>query len=462
MSDAVSSTNATGSTYRPGRAGASGARTKLNNRLTILLCLVVFVAPVALGSNRPLSWATWAVVMGAISLVSAIVMARTTERFRIGLDRLRLESMLFAILLFYLVFQQLPLGFSHIPNEPGLDISAAQISVAPGATLLTTLRMLTFGLFTFWFLQAAANGDRRKRILDILLIIVVVHALYALVALFQLGDTILGADKWAYWGSATGTFVNRNSFATFLALGAGLASASLGGVLSSGRRDDRGGSAMLYIVALVILLVTTIATNSRMGLLVWCVAATIPMVALLAKTRIPRAGVGLALAGVTLAAIVILIYFGSTMIERLGGLDQDIGLRTALYTQTQQMVLSRPWTGYGGGAFENAFYLFHQLDLSIDLNWNRAHNTYLGLWAELGLVAGSIPILIIAIIGWRIQSGLSREGGSWTAQAAALSALGAGGIHSLFDFSLEIQANTFLFLAICATGLSASLMRREK
>ena len=47
-----------------------------------------------------------------------------------------------------------------------------------------------------------------------LLLVIIACGVYALISL-QSGDTILGLPKWAYLGSATGTFVNRNSFATW-------------------------------------------------------------------------------------------------------------------------------------------------------------------------------------------------------------------------------------------------------
>lgn len=446
--------------YRRARSRSDGLRSRVNSVLAILLCFIVFAAPIALGSNRPLPWAFWAIVVGATTVVVALAMARSGERFRVGLSQLWPETALFGLLIAYLLVQQIPFGSFAIHNPLGLELSASQISVAPGATLLMTLRMLTYGLFGFLFLQASANSARRNLMLDAILLIVVLHALYSLLALFQFSDTLLGAEKSTYLGSATGTFINRNSFATFIALGAGLASARIAYAFIAPDRQRQGTNLVLYIVALAILLVTEIATNSRMGLVVWVVAVTIPPVALLARNGVSKAFVGLVLLGVTLAATLALIYYGAGLVERIGGLERDAGLRGTLYAQVWQMVQTRPWIGYGGGSFENAFYLIHSPDLNVDMNWDRAHNTYLGLWAELGLIAGTMPMLILGLVGWRIMSKLGGDDAAWPAQAAALSALGVGAVHSLVDFSLEMQANTLLFIAICAMGLSASLKRR--
>jgi O-antigen ligase len=132
-------------------------------------------------------------------------------------------------------------------------------------------------------------------------------------------------------------------------------------------------------------------------------------------------------------------------------------LRLDLYQQTLQLIAQRPLLGFGGGSFEWAYQLVHLPTVAPEFRWDRAHNTYLALWAELGVPVGSLVIVLIALIGGRVSKAMASGVGSWTAQAACLGVVVAGGLHSLVDFSLEIQANTLLFLAICAAGLAASL-----
>ena len=111
--------------------------------------------------------------------------------------------------------------------------------------------------------------------------------------------------------------------------------------------------------------------------------------------------------------------------------------------------------GYGGGTFEVAYPLFHQLPVSPDLVWDRAHSTYLSLWAEMGVIAGSIPLLLVLWIAMEaLRLYLSRRSGDWTAPAAAVAVIVVAALHSTVDFSLEMQANVFLFLAILATGIA--------
>ncbi len=112
----------------------------------------------------------------------------------------------------------------------------------------------------------------------------------------------------------------------------------------------------------------------------------------------------------------------------------------------------------GGGTFDLAFPFVHQLPVNPDVVGDRAHNTYLALWGDTGIIFGSLPILAFLIaaarIAWRLVAGC----GNWCLQTVALSVMIVGGLHSLVDFSLEIQAVTLLFLAITAIGVAASLV----
>ena len=72
-------------------------------------------------------------------------------------------------------------------------------------------------------------------------------------------------------------------------------------------------------------------------------------------------------------------------------------VRGDLYRQVWGMILARPWTGYGGEAFELAYPLFHRPPVDPDLVWDHAHSSYLALWTDYGLIFGSMPLLMLLI-----------------------------------------------------------------
>lgn len=434
---------------------------RLNTVTTWLLIFVVALAPLPLASVRPTFSGLWATYLGVVGLVYFAVLIIRGETLRFDLARIRLPAILLGLTSAVLVLQLLPIvGFS-LPLPNGTTIEVSQLTIAPGMTILMLCRQLSYALFAVLMLQVCVNDKRRSQILRAILVIVVGYALYGMIAL-QSGDTILGMPKWAYFGAATGPMVNRNSFATFMGMGAVLALSMLASriVNQSDRHKDDGRIAdnLSNIVMLGLtygfLIIVIISTQSRMGLAATLIASAAVVLLTLSAVRNIRTG-GYAVMGLVAILAAGLVLFGGGMFERLGSLESASEVRGDLYRQTRDLIMLRPLTGFGGGTFELAFPLVQHQPVSPDLVWEKAHNTYLTLWSELGLIAGSLPILAVAIIAfWFLRNIVSRHG-SWRAQVAGLAVIILGGVHSLADFSLEIPANTFLFIALIAAGLAA-------
>ena len=451
------------------RAGTTGERRRsrsgqrrLNSVLFWALLALVAVAPLPFGSVRPIFWGAWAFYVGLVGAAYFAISALRGEQLRISPGKLIVPLALFAATCLYLAFQLMPIGEVPIITANGVTLAAPQISIAPSMTLLMLLRQLAFGLFAFLVMQVSLNDGRRALLLMLLLTVVILYAIYALIAL-QAGDTILGLPKWAYPGSATGPFVNRNSFATFVGFGAILALVQGCAVLvrQSQRHAHDGhivnfrSSIVLFALAYGFLLVVLVATQSRMGL--FATLAGSALVILVTMLTIGRLGFALVAVPVGLALLAAALYLvGGGLFERIANLEFSAEVRTNLYAQVLELIAMRPWTGFGGGTFELAFPLVHQLPVSPDVTWNKAHNTYLTLWSELGLVAGSLPILAVGYLAFRMLRSLIRREGSWSAQTAGLGVIALGAVHSLVDFSLEIPANTLLFLAIVAAGTATT------
>jgi O-antigen ligase len=458
-------------THNSDETGAHHQRSRgsrLNRVMMWVLLALVALAPLPLGSNRPFLWGVTATIVGLMALLYGWFMIRRREDLRAPVASLGVQTGLFALYVLFLIVQTLPLGSTIGPLPvgaiDGLMLTGPAISVAPGATLLMLVRAVTYGLVFFLVMQVAVNDQRRNRMIDALLVIVVIHALIGLASL-RLGDTILGFEKWAYIGSATGTFVNRNSFATFLAMGGVIAFTQMIGAIATWmdqRRDGEHGHGILsevalYGVALAVIVAAVVATQSRMGFMV--TLGGIVMVALLSALRGDRR--------LTIALIVVpivlvgggltFLFYGQGLIDRLGNLEDSTIDRAGLYAQILNLIQLRPWTGFGGGSFEIVYPLIHQVPVSPDVVWDKAHNSYLALWTELGFVFGSIPILILGWTFARLIAAMFGGRGSWRAQAIALGVITVGALHSLVDFSLEIQADTLLFLALTAVGLATTV-----
>lgn len=447
--------------HRSGITDQSGSRPQ--NGFALWAMLVLFaLAPLPFASARPFLWALWASYVGLAALVFFAWQIRSGTSLRANPLDLKVPTLLVVLTIVTLIAQLLPFGSFHVVQGEQL-LTAAQISVAPGQTLLMLARQLTYALVAVLVLQIAASDKRRNVLLHGLIAIALAYGAYGLIAL-RLGDTILGLPKWAYEGSITGSFVNRNSFATFIGMGAIVTLAHGCATIrrQAGRHKDDGlinglfSQVTLYAAAYIFLILVVVGTQSRMGL--FATLAGSAVVVLFTLRSIRRLGLILLIVPLALATLAGLFWMlGGGLLERIESERFDSSSRWQLYEQIQSLIALRPWTGFGGGTFEIAFPIVHELPLTPEVTWNLAHNTYLALWSELGLIGGSFLILAVAYIGVRIALSLWKNQGAWTAQITTLAVIVQLAIHSLVDFSLEIPANTLIFVAIVATGLATTL-----
>jgi O-antigen ligase len=449
----------------PSGAGrlTSGAGARLASRLGWVLILFVILTPIPLGSARPVAWTLNAAVLGAIASWYFL------SAWRLGSD-LRLAPMgwmsaiLFLLLCGALALQLVPgLGrWAPILTPDGTDIGNAALSLDPGLTWLSILRFVSYATLALLLAQVASRRHRALRLLEILFWAIVAYAVYGLIALRTLGDTLLFFDKWAYAGMVTGTFVNHNSFATFLAfglvIGTGLAFFSRDGSQPDGRQSLRRLS--LLLLGLLLIGIALIATQSRMGIAVAFVGGFLTAFLSLLRLRVPFILRAAALLCLAAAAVALPIVVGADVAERVLYAEGDLATRVNLYQQVWNMIVHRPWLGYGAGAFESAYGMFQRLPVSPDVAWEKAHNTYLTLWSELGFVAGSIPLLIVLISIWGLVARLRGE--LWVLPSVALGAAAISAVHSLADFSLEIETNAFVFTAILVLGAAGEPLQMRR
>jgi O-antigen ligase len=432
---------------------------------TFAIIALLVLAPIPLGSNRPAFWMIWSAMVGLMALGygACLLVLRARPRFRLA--AFAPEAALLFGLCAYMAIQALPLASwlpASIRQVDAIGATPATLSFDPGSTRLVLIQFLTFGLLYFLTVQVAANRRRARRMLLAILVIIALFALYGLISLTQLGDTILGFEKQIYLGYATGTFINRNSFATFLAVGLTLGAALLMETAST-RRDMTIGRFLgllgLIVGCIVFIAAALLATGSRLGSAAGVLGAiTAVVLGTLAFRGAGRAG--LVLVGLLAIALLLTAVFGMTLVERLvlsPGVDET---RLEAHRIIWSAILHRPWFGYGAGSFATVFQTLQRPPLSGEFVWNNSHSTYLALWFEMGLIAGSIPLLIIALVGLRAARAV-RDPSSMVVSIATIGTIVVFAVHSLLDFPAEIEANAFFFTVILALG-AAGRAKQER
>lgn len=291
-------------------------------------------------------------------------------------------------------------------------------------------------------------------------------------ALFGLIQHFAWDGRFFWWRQTTdlvtapfGPFVAHNHFAGYMELLLPIPIAFV--ILQVGRIEAR----LFYGFAAVLMAGAAITSLSRGGFISLFVqllflAVTAPFIA--QRHRHPRAQRRhfSRLATPMLAVFVIVVAIGASIYWI--GLEPVInrvaqGKIVATDAQEESFLVSRGWiwrdtitmirgqllTGVGLGAFETSFPIYSQGDGSLQVA--QAHNDYLQLVAETGLVGVVLLLWFLGIVWSQIWRGLQVR----DPLLAAL-ALGSGGslvgmmVHSIFDFNLQLPSHALLLVLLTA------------
>lgn len=313
--------------------------------------------------------------------------------------------------------------------------AAAQVFLLPGkveigVAALAIIRLLSYALFFVLALDVMDSNRRVAWMANLLVLAIAAHAVVG----FMFPVPVAAVSSFA--GMVSGGFVNHNSFATYLGIGLCFA---VGHMLDQIARQSPviRAQSIVSIAAVCIILIALLGTQSRMGIFATCAGALVVL------TRIGRPRL------VILGAVMAIALLGVVTVDRGVMLGTAAQVRWTLYQQVFDMIAARPFTGHGLDNFALAFEPFHKLPLSAAVVWNSAHSTYLSLWAELGIIVGSVPLVAGLIIANKLHSQLQ-----WRS-ISALGALVVAAVHSLVDFSLEVEGVTLTFIFVIALGLSS-------
>jgi O-antigen ligase len=267
----------------------------------------------------------------------------------------------------------------------------------------------------------------------------------------------------------TSTFVNHNSFATF----AGMALVAITGLVVNLYRQEviAGGNWRLWLASLIettgrrgaallgagfVILAALLLTGSRggaistgLGLLVLGVLASRR-----GRNRDGRLLVSILLGSVLVAATA--YAFGGILFSKLDVNGVSDANRISVYVLTLRSIFDAPLLGYGYGTFIDVFPMYRDKSISVDGIWDQAHDTYLELFQGLGLVFGTMLLASVTLLALRCLAGSLRRRENAFVPAVAASAACLVGVHTLVDFSLQMQAVALIFMAILGAGVAQS------
>ena len=427
---------------------------------------------------------------------------------------LRAAGILLALFFGAAVFQILPIPLSFLRSiSPetaavydwsGLAESGKhffKVSFIPSATRSELIKYVCYFLFGFLLFKMIKTRRQAETLVLVILASGLFQAFYGLAEYFGGTDRIFNYQNVTGRGSAFGTFINRDHYSGFLemifplCIGYLLAKAdffSMKKGLSLRQKivwfsQEKLQKVFILGVVAVILGVGLFFSRSRSGVIILVITFFLMMTALSAgrkskskNNRHPSKESGggsersrprliqhsryvkmVRTTGLVLAFSLIFIGI-KPVIERFT-LDSLISeSRPRFYALTLDMIRDFPLLGTGAGTYINAYTRYEQEDLGGILH--HAHNDYLEMLAEMGVVGGGAIILAAFVaLGWMLARWLSRRdefvrGVGLGCMAGVATVL----IHSLSDFILRTPAVAVYFVALYALGMRVVVLRKRQ
>lgn len=350
--------------------------------------------------------------------------------------------------------------------------TGSPVSVAPRATGLWLLRVVSFALV---FAVAGSFFASRRNVFFVVGLVAVFGYLLALYAILQYvsGNALPSLFKRTFGGGgAAGTYVNSNHFAGYLEMCIPLALAvvfmqSRGSsrISSPGRKaidflseklQDR--RFILPLAAVVVMGLAVVFSMSRMGLFSLAVGLIVFFM-LVGKRHALKVRAAI-LAAVVAAILLASAWLGMHPVLREFSLltEEKVG-RLEAWKMTTRIAGDYPVLGTGLGTYGYISGNYQTVGAGTG-RWEQAHNDYLNLLSDTGVVGFAIAMAFVAawyVCVLRLLGAKDLRTYQRSTAAACLAGVTALVVHSVADFSLQIPANAFYFALLM--GLALSVLR---
>ena len=428
----------------------------MNRLIFVLLCGILFLLPLPLGSYRP-----WAILAMGL-LISATFITHLIY------GAINNNQSLYPPLYSWPVFAALGVVIAVCV------VQMFTVSVDPFQTkhmLLKTSFMIMFCWLIFIYCNTA---QRIKKLIYAIICAGVFQALYA--SYLNLSpDVISPIFGYKHTDRAIGTFTYSNFLANFLALCLCL---GIGVLVSELKRNNGKGkntlkqtlrawaeillsSKIVLRISLIIIIVALILTRSRMGNSAFFIALmVVSFLALFVYNNKPKAFKLLIVSFFIIDLIIIGAIFDVEKVkQRISETSIASETRDEVVRDSIPLILDKPLLGSGGGTFYTAFPAYQSEPYSG--YYDNAHNDYIQFAVELGIPATAALGLLVLYCLWLCVATMRKrktalfQGVAFGCAIAIIDML----LHSSVDYSLQAGANSMLFMVIlCLAILSNKIV----
>ena len=324
-------------------------------------------------------------------------------------------------------------------------------------TISQALLYCAYAMLCFLSGQTLIRGSQAKKLTFIFIVYGSALAALALLQgvssngkLFWIRQPRLGG--WIY-----GPYVNHNHYAGLMELLVPIPLVfSLSSMASSRERGIAG-------IAAAVMAGTIFLSGSRGGMLAMVVELLILGTLLIRQKKGLRIAIGV---GTFLLVLGTLLTWlgGKELTQRVSTISSETrseisgGMRLSIDHDSLHMFRIRPILGWGLGTFPVVYPQFRSFYTNFFVN--EAHNDYLQLLTEMGLLGFATMIWFLVLV---YRTAL-RKIAKWTSDVGSAVTLacmlGLTGIliHSFIDFNLQIPANAAIFYVFCTTAAAQPLL----
>ncbi|WP_417796295.1 O-antigen ligase family protein [Terasakiella pusilla] len=417
-------------------------------------------------------------LVGLILLIDALCISKEEKIEKAFLKRVFPLLVIFTLLSAWMIFQTISLSQSSPLSNPlwaetqkilGLS-TPNSISLNPADTQQSLVLFLLYGS-TFWLsARFSRRSKEAKIILKAFMFASALYATYGLFTYFLNLKSILWFDKWAYHNDVTSTFINRNTYATYAGLGVIVSLTVLFNTIGKQLHNRLSRKDLIRILvdnvthqswlpSLALLLNTTalLQSHSRGGFLSLLPALIFLIFGLVRIQLLPPKLLIIFFAIIASGGLFAMSMSSDLTVKRLSTTTFESALRDDVYLMTIKAIQENPLLGSGAGTFEEAFKAHKNNDTRLSYhNWDKAHNVYLEIAMENGLIATAIILVLFLLIFQRNTHALfnRKRRQIFPLGSATCLILVAG--HSLIDFSMQIPGFTVSFLLLIGLGWAQS------
>jgi O-antigen ligase len=384
------------------------------------LLLLLLVGPLCFGAVEP--WSLLVLEAGAVVIFLLWIGLRWSHvRLRVDLAT--------AVLLLFGCLAVVQIGTNLTANR---DASCQEL-----------LKVVAYFLCFFLARQILESHQSRRFTATTLIVFGAALATFAIVQKFQGNGRI-------YWLRASssstffGPYANKDHYAGLLEM---LIPFALVGAASAIAQRSRR---VLFAFAAGVMIASVFLSGSRSGTAAVTFEVVIFVAVILPALHLRWRGVAFAILTGSFALALIVWIAGQPLFRQAANFrdavaDASVVNRYQLTVDSVRLIKQRPILGWGLGTFSTVYP--QVASWYGDSFVNAAHDDYLQLLVETGVVGLGLMLLFLATV---VRAGIKRFARAPTGVVSA-ALLGCCGLllHSFTDFNLHIPANAAMFFTLC-------------